>query len=69
MHSLALDNEMVWYDPELVGTELVEIFNPNYWREKHKITGHATGRGTTWFVDLEYLEGALRHYRRGGHVG
>jgi 3-deoxy-D-manno-octulosonic acid kinase len=69
MNSLALDNEMVWYDPELVGTELVEIFNPNYWREKHKITGHATGRGTTWFVDLEHLEGALRHYRRGGMLG
>lgn len=69
MNSLALDNEMVWYDPELVGTELVEIFNPNYWRGKHKITGHATGRGTTWFVDLEHLEGALRHYRRGGMLG
>ena len=69
MNSLALDNEMIWYDPELVGTELVEIFNPNYWREEHKITGHATGRGTTWFVDLEHLEGALRHYRRGGMLG
>lgn len=69
MNSLALDNEMVWYDPKLVGTELVEIFNPDYWQAMQKITGHATGRGTTWFVDLEHLEGALRHYRRGGILG
>ena len=62
MNSLALDNEMVWYDPELVGTELVEIFNPNYWRVKHKITGQATGRWSTWFVYLDHPEGAVRAY-------
>ena len=69
MNSLALDNEMVWYDPELVSADLVEMFDPSYWQEKQKVTGSANGRGTTWFVGLEHLEGALRHYRRGGMLG
>ncbi len=69
MNSLVLDNEMVWYDPELVSAELVEMFDPSYWQAKQKVTGSANGRGTTWFVDLEHLEVALRHYRRGGMLG
>lgn len=31
--------------------------------------GSATGRGTTWFVQLQQTQGALRHYRRGGLFG
>ncbi|NMT18934.1 3-deoxy-D-manno-octulosonic acid kinase, partial [Vibrio parahaemolyticus] len=31
--------------------------------------GQAQGRGTTWFIRLDYRDAALRHYLRGGLFG
>ncbi|GAB7219001.1 3-deoxy-D-manno-octulosonic acid kinase [Vibrio comitans] len=44
-------------------------FEAPYWFIHNKIVGSAKGRGTTWFVQLDRLQGALRHYRRGGLFG
>ncbi|WP_254657664.1 3-deoxy-D-manno-octulosonic acid kinase, partial [Vibrio breoganii] len=44
-------------------------FEAPYWLVQNKVVGSAKGRGTTWFVQLEGLQGALRHYRRGGLFG
>lgn len=45
-------------------------FSPDYWRERHALTGSATGRGEAYFIARH--DGArwvLRHYRRGGILG
>ncbi|MDF5393508.1 3-deoxy-D-manno-octulosonic acid kinase, partial [Vibrio parahaemolyticus] len=39
------------------------------WQSSDKVVGSATGRGTTWFIQLENMQAALRHYRRGGLFG
>ena len=45
-----------------------DLFNGAYWKEKGAITGHETGRGTTWFLRHENHDLVLRHYLRGGLV-
>jgi len=57
------------YDDDLLRENIEQSFSAEYWREQGKITGSAQGRGTTWFVQLAALQGALRHYRRGGLFG
>ncbi|MCK6263270.1 3-deoxy-D-manno-octulosonic acid kinase [Vibrio sp. ZSDE26] len=44
-------------------------FEPSYWQSKNKVIGSAKGRGTTWFVEHENQQLALRHYYRGGFFG
>ena len=62
-------NSMVWFDDEII-TDLCQVlFDAQYWQEQDKVVGSATGRGTTWFVQLENMQAALRHYRRGGLFG
>ncbi|HBO38705.1 MAG TPA: 3-deoxy-D-manno-octulosonic acid kinase [Pasteurellaceae bacterium] len=49
-----------------------QFFEPDYWQKQGRIIGSAKGRGTTWFVqgqDLFGMNGALRHYYRGGILG
>ncbi len=57
------------YDDSLINEINENCFNVDYWQAKHKTIGSAIGRGTTWFVQLDKLQGALRHYRRGGLLG
>ena len=56
------------YDEDLID-DVVCCFDPNYWKENNKLIGSAQGRGTTWFVQIDSMPGALRHYRRGGLFG
>ncbi len=60
---------MIWFDDELVTDPSQPIFDAEYWQEVDKVVGSATGRGTTWFVQLDSMQAALRHYRRGGLFG
>lgn len=62
-------NSVVWFDPTLIEQAGEHSFDPNYWHEQQQVVGSATGRGTTWFVQLPALQAALRHYRRGGLLG
>ncbi len=59
-------NSMVWFDDEIITDPSQALFDAQYWQEQDKVVGSATGRGTTWFVQLENMQAALRHYRRGG---
>ena len=62
-------NSMVWFDDEIITDLSQALFDAQYWQEQDKVVGSATGRGTTWFVQLENMQAALRHYRRGGLFG
>ncbi len=73
MEKVTSKHQTIWYSPDLLAQvpqgELFEIFDADYWQRKNAITGSAQGRGTTWFIQLEHIQGALRHYRRGGLFG
>ncbi|WP_333913701.1 3-deoxy-D-manno-octulosonic acid kinase [Vibrio coralliirubri] len=58
-----------WYNNRIINDPTQDIFNADYWANQKKIVGRASGRGTTWFVQLEQIQGALRHYFRGGFFG
>lgn len=57
------------YDNDLISENIEDCFSSAYWQQQSKVIGSAQGRGTTWFVQLDKLQGALRHYRRGGLFG
>jgi len=57
------------FDDSLIRDDIERCFDSQHWQQLNKVTGSATGRGTTWFVQLDSMQGALRHYRRGGLFG
>ncbi|MDW6002211.1 3-deoxy-D-manno-octulosonic acid kinase [Vibrio mangrovi] len=59
----------VWYDEVLLSVSPELCFDASFWQQQDKIVGQASGRGTTWFIQLDGIQGALRHYRRGGLFG
>ncbi|KLV07446.1 3-deoxy-D-manno-octulosonic acid kinase [Photobacterium aquae] len=69
MQVITSTNSRIWFDPELLGDDPEASFDPAYWRGKSAITGQASGRGTTYFIDTPLLPLALRHYWRGGLLG
>ncbi|MFN1532457.1 MULTISPECIES: 3-deoxy-D-manno-octulosonic acid kinase [Vibrio harveyi group] len=62
-------NCAIWFDDEIISDPTLPLFDAGYWQEQGKILGSASGRGTTWFVQLDSMQAALRHYRRGGLFG
>lgn len=62
-------NECIWFDETLLSESPEVCFDIGFWQSAGKVTGSAQGRGTTWFLQLDKLQGALRHYRRGGLFG
>lgn len=66
---ISLNNQTIWYDEQWVNEPLHSLFDAQYWQTEQKIIGSATGRGTTWFIAMQQLDAALRHYRRGGLFG
>ncbi|GHA43854.1 3-deoxy-D-manno-octulosonic acid kinase [Photobacterium aphoticum] len=62
-------NQRIWFDPTLLTESPDHCFESEFWLQAGKVIGSAQGRGTTWFVQGEKLEMALRHYRRGGLFG
>ena len=63
------NNQVIWFDDEFIADPSQAIFDAEYWQSVNKVVGSATGRGTTWFVQLDTIPAALRHYRRGGLFG
>lgn len=59
----------VWFDEALLNVATENCFDPEFWQGQGKVVGSARGRGTTWFIQLADIQGALRHYRRGGLFG
>ncbi|EGQ8295065.1 3-deoxy-D-manno-octulosonic acid kinase [Vibrio parahaemolyticus] len=62
-------NCTIWFDDEIISDPTLPLFDAGHWQEQGKILGCASGRGTTWFVQLDSMQAALRHYRRGGLFG
>ncbi|KIP78005.1 MULTISPECIES: 3-deoxy-D-manno-octulosonic acid kinase [Vibrio] len=62
-------NCTIWFDDEIISDPTLPLFDAGYWQEQGKILGSASGRGTTWFVQLDSMQAALRHYHRGGLFG
>lgn len=58
-----------WYNPHQLTEKVEEAFSIEFWQKEERIIGSAQGRGTTWFVQGENGEYALRHYFRGGLLG
>ncbi|MFH0272516.1 3-deoxy-D-manno-octulosonic acid kinase [Vibrio jasicida] len=69
IQTLHQGNCTIWFDDEIITDPTVPLFDAGYWQEQDKIVGSASGRGTTWFVQLDSMQAALRHYRRGGLFG
>ena len=63
------NNTHIWYDESLITEPAETLFDITYWQNKNAVVGSATGRGTTWFLQLDTMQAALRHYRRGGLFG
>lgn len=63
------NNQRIWFDPAILKEAEPKVFESDYWQDKGKVIGSAQGRGTTWFVSLDSMDAALRHYRRGGLLG
>ena len=60
------DKTHILYDAEAYGQVDERWFEPEYWRDRHALTGRARGRGTTYFLRFEGRGLVLRHYLRGG---
>ncbi|NRF15978.1 3-deoxy-D-manno-octulosonic acid kinase [Vibrio coralliilyticus] len=69
MKTVQLDNQTIWYNETLLKEDPKRVFDAGFWQNAGKVIGSAQGRGTTWFVQTETIEAALRHYRRGGLFG
>ncbi|RQW61731.1 3-deoxy-D-manno-octulosonic acid kinase [Vibrio viridaestus] len=69
MKTVENKNQKIWYNEDLLSADPRHCFSPDYWQLEDRIIGSAKGRGTTWFIQLHSLAGALRHYRRGGLFG
>jgi 3-deoxy-D-manno-octulosonic acid kinase len=66
IQTIHVDNIYVQYDDQLMPKDVFDCFSSGFWQQQQKIIGSAQGRGTTWFVQLDRVQAALRHYRRGG---
>ncbi len=63
------NNITYWFDESLLSEPVEKVFDPAYWQQQDRTIGSAQGRGTTWFVQTQTVDAALRHYRRGGLFG
>lgn len=62
-------NQCLWQAPELSEQVTDDWFSQDFWHKQGKLTGSASGRGTTHFIAHNDSELVLRHYCRGGLVG
>lgn len=69
LKTLKKNNTTYWFEESLLSEPVEKVFDPEYWQQQGKVIGSAQGRGTTWFVQTDTVEAALRHYRRGGLFG
>ena len=69
LKTLEQNKHYIIFDDSLISDDIERCFDAQCWQKKGKVTGSATGRGTTWFVQLDTIQAALRHYRRGGLFG
>jgi 3-deoxy-D-manno-octulosonic acid kinase len=66
MKILEIGNQRICYDDRFLDPKNTPCFDPGYWNEHNRIIGTAVGRGMTYFIALDKIDVALRHYKRGG---
>lgn len=69
MRKIQNKKQTIWYDDSILSESPEQCCDPDFWQQQNKVIGSAQGRGTTWFVALDKMDAALRHYRRGGLFG
>ena len=69
MKKIQTQKQTIWYDDSILSESPEQCCDPDFWQQQNKVIGSAQGRGTTWFVALNKMDAALRHYRRGGLFG
>jgi 3-deoxy-D-manno-octulosonic acid kinase len=69
LKTLEQDKHYIVFDDSLISENIECCFDAQFWQMENKVIGSATGRGTTWFIQLDNTQAALRHYRRGGLFG
>lgn len=69
MQKIQTKKQTIWYDDSILTDSPEQCCDPEYWQQQNKVIGSAQGRGTTWFLALDKMDAALRHYRRGGLFG
>lgn len=69
MRKIQNKKQTIWYDDSILSESPEQCCDPDFWQQQNKVIGSAQGRGTTWFVALNKMDAALRHYRRGGLFG
>lgn len=69
MKKIQNKKQTIWYDDSILSESPEQCCDPDFWQQQNKVIGSAQGRGTTWFVALDKMDAALRHYRRGGLFG
>jgi len=57
------------FDPAYFEQPSKDLFEPDYWRDRHCVEGEESGRGTTLFLRHNESQLVLRHYYRGGMIG
>lgn len=56
------------FDQTVLDDAYNDWFEPSYWRERQRIRGAASGRGSAIFVRYDGETWVLRHYHRGGFM-
>lgn len=63
-----LENQYILYDGDLAKSFDPQFFEVSNLENQGRIVGQASGRGNTYFVNLDEYQCVLRHYMRGGFV-
>lgn len=67
--SLKRSGQHVWYDPALISTFEINLFDSEWLRREGKLRATSQGRNAAWFIHHDGVDMVLRHYYRGGLIG
>lgn len=61
-----LESGAILFDKQVLSKPDADLFDAMKWNDSATLIGGKGGRGAAWFVDTEFGQMVLRHYRRGG---
>ena len=60
------DSGLIVFDKQVLSKPNADLFDATKWNGLATLIGGKGGRGAAWFVNAEFGQMVLRHYRRGG---
>jgi len=63
------DGAEIWWAPDVLPDIRPEMFDTGWLARQGYLRGTATGRGETYFLEIDGRALVLRHFRRGGLIG